>query len=100
MLSHEEMKSIAHLARLGLSDEELEHMSKDLDSILEYVDRLQKIDTKGVPEAASPLVEAKDFRADEQDGCTEAEQALIVDNFPARDRGMLKAPAVFEKPKK
>lgn len=99
-LSREEIQGIAHLARVGLSDEELERVGKDLDSILEYVDRLQKVDTEGVPEAASPLVEAKDFRVDEVDACTDAEQALIVNNFPASQAGMLKAPAVFERPKK
>lgn len=99
-LSREEIKNVAFLARIGLSDEELERMGKDLDSILEYVDRLQKVDTTGVPEAASPLVEAKDFRADVVSDCTDAERALIIDNFPASQSGMLKAPAVFERPKK
>jgi len=88
------------LARIGLSDEEVERVGKDLDSILGYVDRLQKIDTADVPEAASPVVDAKNFRVDEADACTDAERALIVDNFPASQGGMLKAPAVFERPKK
>jgi len=99
-LSLEEVKKIASLARIGLSDEELERMRNDLDGILEYVDRLQKVDTEGVPEAASPVIEATDFRADEASDCTDAERALIVDNFPASQSGMLKAPAVFERPKK
>jgi len=99
-LSHEEIKNVAFLARIGLSDEEVERVGKDLDSILGYVDRLQKIDTADVPEAASPVVDAKNFRVDEADACTDAERALIVDNFPASQGGMLKAPAVFERPKK
>ena len=99
-LSREELQGIANLARIGLSDGELTRIGKELDSILEYVDRLQKIDTRGIPEAAPPLVEAKDFRVDEEDGCTDAVQALIVDNFPASERGMMKAPAVFKRPKK
>lgn len=98
-LSREEIQGIAHLARLGLTDEECDRIGKDLDAILGYVDRLQEIDTTGVPEAAPPFVEAVDFRADEVDACTDAERALIVKNFPSSERGMLKAPAVFEKPK-
>ena len=98
-LSREELANIAHLARIGLSEEELEVIGKDLDSVLGYIERLQKIDTNGVPEAAPPLVEASDFRPDNEDACTDAERALIVDNFPATSQGMLKAPAVFEKPK-
>lgn len=98
-LTREDVTNIANLARLGLSEEELEQAGKDLNSILKYIDRLQKIDTTGVPEAASPVVEASGFRPDEVDACTDAERALIMDNFPASERGMLKAPAVFEKPK-
>jgi len=98
-LSREELQGIALLARIGLTDEELARIGKDLGSILGYVDRLGKIDTRSVPEAAPKLVRAVDFRVDEENGCTESEQALIIDNFPATTKGMLKAPAVFEKPK-
>jgi aspartyl-tRNA(Asn)/glutamyl-tRNA(Gln) amidotransferase subunit C len=99
-ISREEIQKIALLARIGLSVEESKRIAGDLDDILGYVDRLQKVDTKDVPEAAPPLVEAGNFRLDEAEACPDAERALIVENFPASEKGMLKAPAVFEKPKR
>lgn len=98
-ISKEEIASIAQLARIGLSDEELERAEKDLEGILGYVDRLQKIDTSGVLEASAPAVKANAFRADEAHPSTETERELILKNFPARDGDLLKAPAVFERPK-
>ncbi len=99
-LSREEVQSIAHLARIGMTDAELEKAEKDLGAILGYVERLQNIDTNGVPEAAALPIEALQFRPDVVTGSTEVERTLILDNFPASEGGMLKAPAVFERPKK
>ena len=98
-LTKEEFASLANLARIGLSDEEAEHLRHDLDGILEYVDRLQNIDTTSIPEASSAPVHADAFRPDEVVECDEADHALILDNFPASQSGFLKAPAVFERPK-
>lgn len=48
MLTVEQVKHIAKLARLGLSDAEAEKYSKQLGDILAYVDMLNEVDTKGV----------------------------------------------------
>lgn len=98
-LSSEEVKKIAHLARIGLSDEEADRAKKELGDVLAFVDRLQKVDTNGVPEASAPCVPGDSFRTDAVDACEDSERGLIVENFPASESGMLKAPAVFEKPK-
>jgi aspartyl-tRNA(Asn)/glutamyl-tRNA(Gln) amidotransferase subunit C len=99
-LSKEDVQSIAMLARIGLTEEETDQASRDLGAILGYVERLQNVDTTGVPEAAAPAVEAVDFRPDAVDAATDVERSLILDNFPASEGGFLKAPAVFEKPKR
>ncbi|MFA5129411.1 MAG: Asp-tRNA(Asn)/Glu-tRNA(Gln) amidotransferase subunit GatC [Patescibacteria group bacterium] len=98
-LTKEELQSIANLARIGLSEEEADRLRHELDGILGYVDRLQLIDTTGIPEASSIPVQADEFRVDEVNDCGDAARALIIDNFPASQSNMLKAPAVFEKPK-
>lgn len=98
-ISREDLRSLAHLARIGLSEEEEIRLSKELEGILGYVDRLQNIDTAGVPEAANAPIHADAFRPDEVVNCDEADHALILDNFPASQSGYLKAPAVFERPK-
>lgn len=99
-LTREDIASLAHLARIGLSDEEQTRAEKELDSVLGYVDRLQKVDTSGAEEAAPPAVRAASFRNDEVMACDEAGRQFILSNFPARQEDLLKVPAVFEKPKR
>lgn len=48
MLTAEEVKKIALLARIELKDSEVEKFQKDLSVILEYVEALQKVDTEGL----------------------------------------------------
>ena len=47
-LSNDQVRHIAKLARLNLSDAEVKKFSKELTSILDYIDRLQEVDTKDV----------------------------------------------------
>ncbi len=49
-LSKDDVKKIAHLARLRLSDEELDRFLPQLTEILSYVEMLQEVNTKGVLE--------------------------------------------------
>lgn len=99
-LTREEVQKIAHLARVGFSEEELDKVGAQLSGVLEYVDRLQSIDTKGVEEAAAPHVEASAFRADEASWCDADVLSLVTENFPESQQGLLRAPAVFDRPKK
>lgn len=99
-LTREDVSALAHLARIGLSDEELSRAEKELENVLTYVDRLQKVDTSGVEEAAPPAVAAASFREDAAIACDEAGRQTILANFPARQNDLLKAPAVFDAPKK
>lgn len=52
-LTAAQVRHIAKLARLTLSDDEVERYAKELTSILDYVETLQKIDTKGVEATAN-----------------------------------------------
>jgi len=63
-LSHDDVRHIAKLARLNLSDEEVKKYSKELSSILEYVDALQKVETKGVEPTAQVTGLTNAFRED------------------------------------
>jgi len=47
-LSREDVLKLAQLARLKLSDEEIEEYSKELSDILQYVEMLQKVDISGL----------------------------------------------------
>lgn len=53
MLSIDEVKKVAQLARIELSDAEVEKFQKDLSSILDYVEELKAVDTAGLEIVAS-----------------------------------------------
>ncbi|MFH1621293.1 MAG: Asp-tRNA(Asn)/Glu-tRNA(Gln) amidotransferase subunit GatC [Patescibacteria group bacterium] len=97
-LTRNEVKILADLARLELSEEELARAEKDLDSILGYVDRLQKIDTQGV-EASSMPAKMTGWREDVAFKCDDLTVETILSNFPSRKQNMLATPGVFERPK-
>ncbi|MBI3232317.1 MAG: Asp-tRNA(Asn)/Glu-tRNA(Gln) amidotransferase subunit GatC [Candidatus Doudnabacteria bacterium] len=52
MLSKEEVIKIAQLARIELSEKEVEKFQKDLSLVLEYVDELKKVDVTGLEEVS------------------------------------------------
>lgn len=53
MLTPEEVKKVAQLARIELREGEVEKFQKDLSSILDYVDELKSLDTEGLEIVAS-----------------------------------------------
>jgi aspartyl-tRNA(Asn)/glutamyl-tRNA(Gln) amidotransferase subunit C len=96
-LSREDVKRLADLARIRLSDEEMERAEKELDSVLGYVDRLQQVDTTGVDPFTPPV--RSEWREDVALPCDDLAHELILSNFPARKGDLLQTPGVFEKPK-
>lgn len=64
-LTQEQVRHIAKLARLTLSDEQVERFSKELTSILTYIEQLQEVDTTGVTPLAHVTGLSNVFRPDE-----------------------------------
>ncbi len=64
-ITRETVLSVARLARLELTPEEVERMSRDLGNILGYVEQLSALDTEGVPETAHVAVLESAFRPDQ-----------------------------------
>ncbi len=48
MLTTEEVKKVAEMARIELSDSEVEKFQKDLSAVLDYVDELKAVNTEGL----------------------------------------------------
>jgi aspartyl-tRNA(Asn)/glutamyl-tRNA(Gln) amidotransferase subunit C len=64
VIEREQVLHVAKLARLGLSEEEVETMAGELSGILEHVDRIARLDLEGV-EPTSHVVELENvLRAD------------------------------------
>ena len=94
MLSREEVLHVARLARLHLTEEELERMRAQLDAILAYVDKLRELDVEGVEPTshAVPLVDV--MRDDSLAPCLPQEAALA--NAPDRDGEFFRVPRIIE----
>ena len=93
-LSADQVRWVAHLARLELSDLELETMTRQLSAIVAYVDQLQQVDTEGVEPLAHALPVHNVFRADEPRPSLSVDEALA--NAPKRSGDFYGVPAVLE----
>jgi aspartyl-tRNA(Asn)/glutamyl-tRNA(Gln) amidotransferase subunit C len=93
-LSPADVRWVAHLARLELSEDELETMARQLSSILDYVNQLQQVNTEGVEPLAHPLPLQNVFRPDEPAPSLPVDEALA--NAPDRRGAFYGVPAVLE----
>ncbi len=85
-LSHDQVRHIAKLARLDLSDAEVEKFSKELTSILGYVDMLGEVDTKGVEATAQVTGRFNSLREDTpRTGGTDPDALLNSTGLPVAD---------------
>ncbi len=85
---------IANLARLGLTDQEIEHFQGQLEGILEYIDQLKKIDVSNVPPTAHVLDIKNVFRADVTASSLDPQKVLRI--APAVEGNFYKVPKVIE----
>ena len=94
VLTEAEVKAVAVLRDWELSAAELATMARQLNSILDYVQQLQQVDTNGVEPLAHPLPIQNVFRADELAPSLLVEEARA--NAPARRGDFYSVPAVLE----
>jgi aspartyl-tRNA(Asn)/glutamyl-tRNA(Gln) amidotransferase subunit C len=97
-LTEEQVRYVAKLANLSLSDEETARMANDLGSVLEHMDRLAEIDTEGVEPMAQVLYDAGEtamLRPDVERAPLGNEAALA--NAPLAAGGYFKVPKVIER---
>ena len=76
MITEEQMRHVANLARLKLTDDEIEKMDRQLDAILDSIEKIQELDLSGVPPTANPLDLSNVLRPDEPRPEFSQEQAL------------------------
>ena len=76
MISEEQVRHVANLARLGLTDEEIKRMGEQLGAILDSIERIQELDLEDVPPTANPLNLTNVFRPDEPRAELTREEAL------------------------
>lgn len=96
MFTTDDVKKIAKLSRLHITEEETEQYREKLGSILEYVNQLQEVDTTGVPELQHAVAVENVFRSDEP-SCDLDERRRAIEMFSARKGDLLEVQAVFSK---
>jgi aspartyl-tRNA(Asn)/glutamyl-tRNA(Gln) amidotransferase subunit C len=97
-ITEKEVRYVADLAHLSLSEAEVHKFQADLDEILVHVERLNEIDTTGVEPMAQVLYGAGDssiLRADRERPPLGTEVAL--ENAPQSGGGYFKVPKVIER---
>ena len=93
-MSPDQVRWVAHLARLEISDDELPVMTRQLSAIIAYVNQLQELDTEGVEPLAHALDVHNVFRDDAPTPSLSVDEALS--NAPARKGDFYSVPAVLE----
>ncbi len=96
MLTTEEVKKIASLARLNLTEGEIEIYRGQLSSILDYVGQLKEVNTDGVEPTRQVSGLQNVTREDEVIPSSVDEHERIINQFPQKQDGLLKVRAVFE----
>ena len=94
-LTNKEVEHIAHLARLGLSEKEVEKYATQLSSILEYVNQLKEVDTQGVVGTAQVTGLENITRQDEVEPVGPETIKKLIHSAPDQEDNLIKTKSVF-----
>ncbi|MGA1846185.1 Asp-tRNA(Asn)/Glu-tRNA(Gln) amidotransferase subunit GatC [Deferribacter abyssi] len=94
IISTKDVKHIAKLARLKFEENELERFTTELNKILDYIHKLNELNTEGVEPTSHVLDIINVFREDDVRDSLSNEEAL--QNAPDKDYGHFKVPRVIE----
>ena len=94
-LSREQVQHIARLARVGLSEEDIERFSEQLSEILDYFERLKQVDTEGVPPTAHTLPLHNVFREDDEPA-PPLDREDVLRNAPVREADYFRVKVILE----
>ena len=92
-ITKDEVKKVAHLARLELKEHEIVNHAEQLEKILEYINQLEKIDTDNVACTTRAIEVTNVFRKDENKNfdCNEE----LLDLGPSREDKFFKVPKII-----
>ncbi len=93
MLSTDEVKHIATLARIGLTDGEVAHFQRDLSAVLDWFEELKDVNVSSMPIETSMAPEFN--RCAEDVERLSGEAPRILENAPSQKDGSFKVKSVF-----
>jgi aspartyl-tRNA(Asn)/glutamyl-tRNA(Gln) amidotransferase subunit C len=94
MIDKKEIQHIAKLARLGISSAEEEKFSKELSSILGYIEKLKEVNVNGVEPACHAVLVENAFRKDEVKNRKTADKILSL--APDKKERLLKVKSILK----
>ena len=92
-ITKEEVKKVAHLARLELNENEINNHAQQLEKILDYIKQLEKIDTDDVPCTTRAIEVVNVFRKDEKKNYDSTEDLLELG--PSKEDRYFKVPKIL-----
>jgi len=92
-ISKDQVKHVAHLARLAVTDEEVEKMADELSAIIDYAEQLNELDTDHVKPTTHVLDLKNVMRKDEPREWITQEEALK--NAPDSQDGQFRVPSIL-----
>lgn len=94
LLTANDVKKIAHLARLGIAEQDIDHYAKDLSGILDLMTRMGGLNTEGVAPMAHPLDQVQRLR---EDLVAETDQRQHFQSIaPQTEAGLYLVPKVID----
>ena len=94
-ISEQEVKKIAELSRLSLTNEELKKRTKDMNNILDYMDTLNEIDTENVEELYNVHDMNNSLREDSYESSLDKKDVLA--NSPNSNSDYIEVPLTVKK---
>ena len=92
-ITNEEVKKVAHLARLELNEDEINNHAEQLEKILEYIKQLERINTDDVPCTTRAIEVSNVFRKDEKKNSDYTEELLKL--APSKEDQYFKVPKII-----
>ncbi len=94
MIDLEQVRKVAHLARLELEAGEEEQFTTQLNDILDYVDQLNELETADVPPTTRAIEVSNIHRPDQLE--TFSDRESLLSNVPDREDDFIKVPKIME----
>lgn len=96
MISREEVKHIAKLARLGLGEEEIEKLREDLSRVLDYIDKLKEVEVEDVEPTSHSILVENITREDQVDENFKLPREEFLKLLPREEKGYLKVRSILK----
>jgi aspartyl-tRNA(Asn)/glutamyl-tRNA(Gln) amidotransferase subunit C len=97
MITKDQLKHLAELAKIEFTEEELESFLKDINQILSYVEEIQKLDLDQFEPMIGGILQKLSLREDEIARAEPETKELILEQFPEKKDNFLKTPRIITK---